>query len=488
VRDSGLRAEITVPPHFDASMLTPELCQMTLLGADVVVNQQAEQLIRDGIDRYDPSANEPHSIEIPAQRPQHGEDGWFDWDERFDPTVTHQVDDSKDGPKSANSDTTDEPVDYYNRSRYVMVETGDVLGRRVPPTYGEDGVDVRGKILPAKPGREVRHTLDDSILIDGKGQYVAQTTGLLRVEGERISISPVLEVNQDVDFGTGNIDFDGDVEITKGVRDCFRVKCTGDLMTRGLVEAATIVVGGDYEAAGGMASKEKGRLEVRGSMTARYLDNVEGFVKRDLTLQREMINCRIAVGGELSIPAGALIGGCVRVLGQVHLAALGSASGMNLTELHLGSEPQIEDLLHSVNAVLDKTRAERDETQGKLTALTDAKAGSTSSQREELTVLMCEVSILDEQIASLERRAKKLGTYFELMRDVRLTVEKMIHPKTLLVIGDKQVMFRDAAKGPLTIRRKSNGEVIVEHANSQQQRPVGSIAEVSLREPSKTAA
>jgi len=223
-------------------------------------------------------------------------------------------------------------------------------------------------------------------------------------------------------------------------------------------------------------------------MTARYLDNVEGFVRRDLTMQRELINSNLHVGGNLSMPTGALIGGHISVLGSVHVATLGSASGMNLTELFLGSEPKIQGMLDRITAALTDAQEEHERVQGKLDTLTNAKASTTSAHREELTVLMCEVSIHAEKIRSLEQREQKLRTYYNLMRRIHLTVEKAIHPKTCLIIGDQQALFRDAVKGPLTIRSKPSGEVVVEHLSSSQHRPIGAIAEVSMRRPEVVAA
>jgi len=488
VCDGGLLARLTVPPRFDTDLLTPDLCQVTLMGVDVVVNKQAQECICAGIEAYDPKADKPHIIEIPAQRPVHGEDGRFVWEPEFDPDQDDPAQEDAAITADASKDDGQAAVDYYNLSCYITVNTGDVLGQLIAPTHGEDGVDVRGKMLPAKPGREFKHNLDESILIDGKGQYIAQINGVLQRDGDKLWISPELQVPQDVDFGTGNIRFDGDVEILRGVKDCFKVECTGDLITRGLVEAATIIVGGDYEAAGGMASKEKGRLEVGGNMTARYLDNVEGKIKRDLQVQREMINCQLSIGGSLEIPTSALIGGTNRVLGRVHVATLGSASGMGRTELHLGSEPKFEDLLDAVAQALGKKTAERDEVQCKLDALNNAKAGSTNTQREELTVLMCEVSALNDQVRALQERRDKVRSYFELMRKVNLQVEKAIHPKTCLVIGKQVVNFKETVKGPLTICHKRDGQLVWQRANSQQQQPLSAIAEVTVRETGKSAA
>ncbi len=56
-----------------------------------------------------------------------------------------------------------------------------------------------------------------------------------------------------MDFSTGNIDFEGDVRVLKGIRDIFEVRATGNIEVGGLIEASTIDAGGSVFAKGGMA-------------------------------------------------------------------------------------------------------------------------------------------------------------------------------------------------------------------------------------------
>ena len=134
----------------------------------------------------------------------------------------------------------------------------------------------------------------------------------------------MLEVRDAIDISTGNIEFHGTVIVRDGVRDRFEVKATEDIIVDGLIEAATINCGRNFTCRRGMAAKGQGQLVVDGDAVVGYLNNVKGRIKGNLTVQREMINCDLVIGGDLICDQGTVIGGNVVVRGSVRVAALGS--------------------------------------------------------------------------------------------------------------------------------------------------------------------
>ena len=69
---------------------------------------------------------------------------------------------------------------------------------------------------------------------------IAARSGHLEFANNAFHVRPVLEIKGDVDYGTGNIDFNGDVHIFGDVREGFDVRATGTIIINGLVEAATV--------------------------------------------------------------------------------------------------------------------------------------------------------------------------------------------------------------------------------------------------------
>ena len=95
-------------------------------------------------------------------------------------------------------------------------------------------------------------------------------------------------------------------------------------LIKGRIEAATRTGGRNVTGHRGMAAKGVGQWVVEGDAVVRYLNNGKGRIKGNLTVQREMINCDLVIGGDLICDQGTVIGGNVAVKGSVRVAVLGS--------------------------------------------------------------------------------------------------------------------------------------------------------------------
>src|SRR5690625_7810254 len=73
-------------------------------------------------------------------------------------------------------------------------------------------------------------------------------------------VDPNLKV-QNVDLSTGNIDFDGSLEVTGDVTSGFVVRASGDIVVRGMGEKAEIHARKNLTVAGGVIGEEVGRDE-----------------------------------------------------------------------------------------------------------------------------------------------------------------------------------------------------------------------------------
>ncbi|NBB84444.1 MAG: DUF342 domain-containing protein, partial [Alphaproteobacteria bacterium] len=276
----------------------------------------------------------------------HGEDGRLEWAEGCDPERAAAESNGR--------------VDFYNLCRYVTVSKDQQIARLVAPTDGRAGHDLRGNTLQPRRGEPAPVKADTaSVKVDDAGTCTALIDGVLHFDAQQISISPVLTVRGHVDFSTGNLRFDGDVLVDKGVRDRFEVQASGDVETGELIEAAVIRAGRDLRARGGVASKEAGELRVGRDLTARYLDGVRGEIGRDAYTEREIIQCRLTVGRELNVSSGAIIGGACTVAGPVRAATLGSTAAMPTT-LVLGSVPAAERLIATLDRKLGELDCDKD--------------------------------------------------------------------------------------------------------------------------------
>ncbi len=450
VTSDAMTATLEVPQTLVAEAGVDTACLAALRGRGLRPDQEAVQRLADAIAAVAGTDDDPVRIELRGRPAVHGEDGFLEWAERFDPNR------EADGPTSDESGR----VDHYSQARFMTVESGETIARIVEPTSGEDGVNLKGKVMAARAGKPCPVTVDtESISIQPDGKCVAMLDGVVRFERQRLSVHQALQIPGPVDFSTGHIRFDGDVYVRGGVKDRFVVAASGHVEVEGLIEAGILEAGGDLNAGGGIAAREQGKLTVGGTMRARYLDSVSGQIKGDLEVDREIIQSELIVGGRLVVERGALIGGTAVVVRQVVLGQLGAA-GETPTELVLGRVPQFEGLL-------DRIDVRRSEIAGELGRMDEELARIQSSirpsaeERERVTELLCERNGIAERQSEIDSKAQALRERYEAIRRVDLKVIKAIHPATMLRVGTDKFRFGRTLRGPLRIVWDKNRRVVI---------------------------
>lgn len=436
-----LVAQLIIPQGYDRALITQDLILGLIRGAGVEVTDYTNQVVKE-LDLNKPPEDQDITLDVACAQPAvNGIDGEIQW------LVDQQQDEKKE---EAGGD--DEAVCFYDRSAFVLVQTGDEIGRVHPATPGEDGRDVTGNTLPAKSGKEAPLTLDESIMRRADGVLIAQDDGVLYREPGKAQIRKKIEISDYVDFSTGNIDFDGDITVAKGVRDCFIVKATGNVEVHGLIEAATIKADGDLIATGGFAGRERGYAHIGGSLRGKYLDNVHGHVSQDLCVDREVINCEFTIDGAINSAHGAIIGGRITPTGAVNIGTLGSGAGV-ATELVIGSVPTLQpfaeeltEIIKTLEADHEKLTEERDminsmSTKGKMTAV----------DKERQTEIMFELSLADTSLDKSRRTLDNVNRQIDKRRCVNVTVHRKINPGVRFILGDRCYKMTQELRGPVRI-------------------------------------
>lgn len=254
-------------------------------------------------------------------------------------------------------------IDFRELGAIPTVAAEQPLMRRHPPTAGTAGCTVRGETVAPVPGK---NELFSERLV---GAHVAaDDANLLRATfggqpvhcGNGVNVEQVLRV-RNVNMASGNISFDGTVNIEGEVLPGMKVHATGDIVVGSVVEGAELDAGGDIRIAGGIIAKSN--VRAGGSVSARFVENARVYSGTtiaidDTALQSELqANNKIIIGAKS--PRGRLAGGSVRAMMLIKTPILGSPTG-GVTSILLGVNPvleaQYQELLHTI----EKQRAEED--------------------------------------------------------------------------------------------------------------------------------
>ncbi len=165
---------------------------------------------------------------------------------------------------------------------------------------------------------------------------MATQSGHLEYANEGFQVRPVLEINSDVDYSTGNIDFPGDVHIHGDVRENFEVRAKGNIVVDGIVEAATIVAGGDLLISRGVVGDERALLRSKGNLRVKFLENCKVYAKASVYAD-SIITSQVYSDETICVTSGrgSIIGGELSAARMIQAKLLGARSGRE-THLTLG--------------------------------------------------------------------------------------------------------------------------------------------------------
>ena len=110
------------------------------------------------------------------------------------------------------------------------VKEGQLLATLIPIDYGEPGKDVYGNMIRPKKVRNKRLRHGKNIhLSDDKLQMYSDVSGNVTLVNDMVFVTDTYTIEGDVGPSTGDIDYDGAVEVKGNVITGYTVKATGDI-------------------------------------------------------------------------------------------------------------------------------------------------------------------------------------------------------------------------------------------------------------------
>ena len=292
----------------------------------------------------------------------------------------------------------DGSVDYHDIGNFITVNAGDKLMRKIPPTKGLDGKDVYGKAIPATPGKDINFSTKlAGVEIDANDNtlLVASTGGQPEVVENGVTVNPVINV-KDVNLSTGNIDFNGTVNIQGDVAEGMKIKSTGDIIVSGMVEGANLQAGGNIIISKGIigrgelrtATGEPGQaaaiLSSGGSIEARFIENAIAHADQNITAKELISHSEISalnqvVVGKKGAKKGHILGGKTKALMAIEAQILGSPANVK-TIIEVGNDPE----LHEKSKKLTADHEEKIEEYAKLSTLINRLKTQTDEKSKSI--------------------------------------------------------------------------------------------------------
>ncbi len=340
--------------------------------------------------------------------PVQGVDGWFEY--FFDTS-------DKKHPKEREDGT----VDYSSMSELSNVNDGDVIARYHAAVKSEDGFDVTGKELKAKPSKELPVLKGRGFNNDAdKDTYVATMSGKISLVNGRIDIKNVHEIRGDVDLVTGKVEFFGDIHITGTVGAGVVIRASRNVTIDGVVESAFIYAGGDVVLTRGIQGNGKGRVVAKGNVSADFIEFA--YIEAGGNIRsNSYINANAFAEGEVIADGkkGVIIGGNVRGLLGTKANVVGNETStktmvgagysaedydtyMEYMSKEVEAQKLLSDVVDRMSEILKNKRLGRD----KYNEATDRELLQLNEKKDIYFKNLDEARMGKEKVASIIERGK----------------------------------------------------------------------------------
>ncbi len=350
------------------------------------------------------------------------------------------------------------------------VRNGDTLAQTGGPTEPKDGNTVTGTVVPAEPaGESESFRPGTNTRFNGEGTAIlSEIDGNVYIQHGKVNVEPVIHV-KNVDYSTGNIDFNGTVIIDGSIADGFTVKAGGNIQIGKYAGKCTVEAGRNIILKAGMHGSNRGTIECRGDLYAKYIENAGISCQGTIFVEEAVMHCEVFVSGSLVLKGrrAEIIGGRVIAGKTVWCKQLGNMFETSTT-LFIGVAPlEYREYLDAVHQLKDKEDL-LNEVDEKIEQI--QRHIHTLNKPEEKILLAQEQ--LKEESEELERETGKLRKNVRIhpliaARDSMVVVEGTMHYGVSVHFGRND--FHPPHKGARkTVLRPGIKEIIESGYNRQE--------------------
>lgn len=334
-------------------------------------------------------------------------------------------------------------VDHYELNLINRVNAGDWLGERIDPKEGTPGRTVRGStLLPAKgksyPLFYDRNTVRE-VYDNGKTTLYAAINGAVHYDGDRISVSNHLEITNNVDFKTGNIDFDGFLTVKGSIEDSFSVAASKDIEILGdfgLGSVKDIVSNeGSIYIKGGIAGKNKAVIRSKKDIYTKFVSDTtiicDGSVHIGFYCLNSSIKAKEVI---LDSPKGQIIGGTIQADIRVVASTIGS-SGEKRTYICVSGfdRNMLKSNLEKLAVDIERAKSELARAKQEISVYSSISA-LTREQAAVYERIKDRFFEVKDRLKRLEEERRALTGYLRVHGEGEVSVLKRIHPNSVLEI------------------------------------------------------
>ncbi len=356
-----------------------------------------------------------------------------------------------EGQDTRPSEREDGTIDFKQLMQLANVKTGQLIAERVPPVPGEAGIAVTGEVVPCREGKEAMFKIGKNVVVNPEktAMYAAIDGLVTKTEKDKLNVFPVYEVNGDVDYRIGNIDFVGTVVIRGNVLTGFKVKASGDIRIVGGVEGAEVESDGSIEITGGIIGNNKGYVKAGRNIKCSFIQEGNALAGEDIVVSQSIMHSHVRAGRQVEClgSKGLIVGGVVQAGEKVTARTIGNTMS-TVTTIEVGVRPELRQEMQELRQQIRSLTEGLDKTE-KALALLDQMAAAGQLPPDKLAMRaklgLTKKQSLDE-LETFKNRVLEIEKMLEDAATSRVDVNHTIYGGTKIVVGRYTRFVKDSVQ------------------------------------------
>ena len=337
-------------------------------------------------------------------------------------------------------------VDYKNINLIVNVEKGAKLLQAKPPVPGKEGKTVTGEKVPVTEGKIIDLPMGKNTAVDpdNPGILISEIDGAVRLrDNNHVDVDSFMDIKTDIDYSTGNIDYNGSLVIKGDVKTGFCVSVKGNLEIEGIVEDADVEADGDIVIKQGCKGREgDNSIRAGGSISVKFGENHSLNAGKDITVSDYLMNCSSIAEGKISASGdpGLILGGTTIATKFIEAKVIGNDRGKR-TYIKAGISNKLRSRLDSVNEKLKSIKSNLKKISKALDVLNKIsimKKGLPEDKKELQKKIITTQRSLNGEIPELETEMNRILKQVTDTRDVYVKGEDKIHGGVVIEIQNQK--------------------------------------------------
>ncbi|MBF0118130.1 MAG: DUF342 domain-containing protein [Desulfobacterales bacterium] len=244
----------------------------------------------------------------------------------------------------------DGTIDFKNRGDIPYVKKGELIAIKIPMKEGMPGKSIQGNPIPAiKP--------KDKNILAGPGVELSEenTKAFASLDGQpyitsvgKIHVLSDIQISGDVGLKTGHVSFDGSIVVSGTVQKDFKVK--GGALRAKEILAAEIHTTGDVVSLTGIIGAN---IITEGTVFAKFINSAHISSYNDITVEKEIVNCRIYTSGAVRISRGKILSSTIFAKRGIIAGEIGIEGGQP-SKLVVGTNEHIKKIIDDQKNIIHK--------------------------------------------------------------------------------------------------------------------------------------